>query len=564
MKQIFRRTIKMDTMEITKAEKKMSLQHLRNLLYSRSEEEYFDRYSKFCKEAPLNVVNYYNDNWHMIKDEWVRCYLCASNFNNDTNNRIESLNQKLKLFIEKFSYLTNFLEELFIFIRVHQTERDILSRNIVLLHPAFQLSSDEEKYRSLLTNFAFDYVSTQIEKMDLVKWYVTKITDKVYAVKSVSSEKIKYTVTPTTCTCVNMKSMGLPCRHIFKIRSIEKEPLYNAAFCKERWTKEYFVKYNRLWAEENIDRNDFMCTNVVKCETVTSGALLAENSVGVEKCSKLKTASIEEPSKLHFQNVDFDLSIDTRNVLQDQVITVKNLQNEDLQLIDKTHVPVDQSISVKKSQNEDVLLTIDKTHVPEDQSICVNELQNKVSQSNIVKTNKVEDPSINVENVVLQPLNSKRGRPKGSDLNAIGLLKKSKRFNCIEFNKLSNFQKAYIILQWIVHDKCLNEKTLGCDLIDVKDLNIREGMPCWIYNPEVDIVILEKFVVKEAYLLLCSCFIKSKNNVQWICSHCNIDLYADKSISCDHCLLWMHYKCEGIKKTPPLNALYFCKACKVL
>ena len=242
--QIFRRTVTMENMEINKQQKETCLRHLQKLLYSRSEEEYTIHYANFCKEAPSNVLNYYNVNWHSVKYEWVRGFLCESNFNNLTNNRIESFNQKLKLFLEKHSYLTNFLEQLFAFLAVHQNERNTLAKN-VSRRPTFEMTNDEEKYFSLLTNYGFKYVSQQMEEMIHVK-FVCKIEDTTYVVKSAASETIKYYVTPTSCTCSNFKSMGLPCRHLLKIRKIENISLYDALLCKKRWTREYLNKNHRL------------------------------------------------------------------------------------------------------------------------------------------------------------------------------------------------------------------------------------------------------------------------------------------------------------------------------
>lgn len=48
------------------------------------------------------VTEYYNTNWHNIRNEW--CLFARntySNYLNDTNNRSESMNQKLKMVTEK-------------------------------------------------------------------------------------------------------------------------------------------------------------------------------------------------------------------------------------------------------------------------------------------------------------------------------------------------------------------------------------------------------------------------------------------------------------------------------
>ena len=66
---------------------------------------------------------------------------------NMTNNRTESFNQKLKLFIEMNSFLTDFFEDLFRFLKnVNQHERNNKATNVFLKVPLFSLTDPEKKY----------------------------------------------------------------------------------------------------------------------------------------------------------------------------------------------------------------------------------------------------------------------------------------------------------------------------------------------------------------------------------------------------------------------------------
>ena len=103
-----------------------------------------------------------------------------------------------------------------------------------------------------------------------------------------------------------------------------------------------------------------------------------------------------------------------------------------------------------------------------------------------LKPNEQPD-CLNLNNIILKRLLSKRGRSKGSTLNAIGLRKRSS-FYCKTFKSMSNFEKATIILQWILK-KEYSDKVLGIDFIDVSDVDILPEVPCWIFNEEVDVSI---------------------------------------------------------------------------
>ena len=77
-----------------------SFSHLKlykKLAYSINEEEYDTLYEQLVEDAPPTVVDYFNENWQPIRDEWVMgMKFKVRNFLNTTNNRLESLNAKLK------------------------------------------------------------------------------------------------------------------------------------------------------------------------------------------------------------------------------------------------------------------------------------------------------------------------------------------------------------------------------------------------------------------------------------------------------------------------------------
>ena len=93
----FRREITAEKLSITSAQRDKALDFLQRLAYSRSEQQYQSVYNDFVMSAPPSVVQYFNRNWHDIRVQWVRGIMSsAANYGNFTNNRLESINQKLK------------------------------------------------------------------------------------------------------------------------------------------------------------------------------------------------------------------------------------------------------------------------------------------------------------------------------------------------------------------------------------------------------------------------------------------------------------------------------------
>lgn len=50
--------------------------------------------------------------WHDIRCQWVTGLKESCNFGNDTNNRLESINQKFKQVIERFARFEQFFHDL--------------------------------------------------------------------------------------------------------------------------------------------------------------------------------------------------------------------------------------------------------------------------------------------------------------------------------------------------------------------------------------------------------------------------------------------------------------------
>ena len=135
------------------------------MCYSINDEDYQKQYNLFLKAAPIHVANYFNKNWHTIRNEWVMGNKCHSgNFLNSTNNRVESFNGKLKSVIDHHSSLEMFLEGLLSIIYVLRNERDhkvVLSVQKRKFHN-YELNSAECEYLKHLTPYAGEYAVKQL------------------------------------------------------------------------------------------------------------------------------------------------------------------------------------------------------------------------------------------------------------------------------------------------------------------------------------------------------------------------------------------------------------------
>ena len=141
----FRREITTEKMGITSGQRNLSLELLQQLAYCTSAEKYQEIYFRLCNSVPSTVLEYFNKNWHPIKEQWTMGMKYNSgNFLNTTNNRLESLNAKLKSVVSKYSSLEAFIESFFLIVRVLRSERDHKAALVAQKVPVIYHSTNEK------------------------------------------------------------------------------------------------------------------------------------------------------------------------------------------------------------------------------------------------------------------------------------------------------------------------------------------------------------------------------------------------------------------------------------
>jgi len=105
----FKREISCDKLGISQAERTLCLDLLTKMTYAQSEAAYSTLYSEFKECVPKIMTEYFDDNWHGIREQWIdRLKNSQCNNMNRTNNRVESINDKLKSVISRYFGMTQF------------------------------------------------------------------------------------------------------------------------------------------------------------------------------------------------------------------------------------------------------------------------------------------------------------------------------------------------------------------------------------------------------------------------------------------------------------------------
>ena len=139
---------------------------MQKLAYATLEEEYDTLYAQLERDSPSEVVNYFNENWHSIKCEWVLGLQSAcGSFLNATNNRLESINGKLKQVISCHSSLEEFVSRFFVILTPLRTERD--HKAAIMFQKGkvqpYEQGSPESEYSKFLTTYASTFVMKQLK-----------------------------------------------------------------------------------------------------------------------------------------------------------------------------------------------------------------------------------------------------------------------------------------------------------------------------------------------------------------------------------------------------------------
>lgn len=252
-----RREVSCEKLGISQGERSMCLEILSKMVYARSEEEYSKLYDDL-KNAPQRVVEYFDDNWHAIRQEWVEGLKNACcNFMNRTNNRVESINQKLKSVISRYSGVTQFFHDLMKCLTTLKVERDHRALEVTMKRRVSTYSTDSayHQYMSLLTPYSFEYVKTQLEQSNKVK-IIQDIDEKSC---SLESKGQLITSDIDSCCCGFVSAMKLPCKHIFAVRQSKSLSEFDEALCADRWKLQYFISnhhaYHNVGGQSSAENN---------------------------------------------------------------------------------------------------------------------------------------------------------------------------------------------------------------------------------------------------------------------------------------------------------------------
>jgi len=102
--QTFRREITAEKRKMNRINCKRAIEVLTDMVYAVSEKQYFELYNELVKMDEILLMEYFNDNWHNIREMWILGLRDKhAHFFNRTNNRTEAFNGKIQSLVKKYS-----------------------------------------------------------------------------------------------------------------------------------------------------------------------------------------------------------------------------------------------------------------------------------------------------------------------------------------------------------------------------------------------------------------------------------------------------------------------------
>ena len=236
-------------MGITAAQRVTVLELISKLAYAQSEESYQIIYEQLMETKLKAVLNYFDENWHHIREQWVEGLKHDScHYLNSTNNRLESINQKIKSVVSKYSSVVTFFQELmkcFDSLALERDHRAVMIFHKVSVNP-YAENTPLYEYQNYLTPYAFSYVVKQFSLADKVK--LTELIDPDSLCTNFYLKERTITTSILTCNCGFFKAMQLPCRHMFSLRRQLQLDLFDKQLCGVRWTRDYYKSSQRVFS----------------------------------------------------------------------------------------------------------------------------------------------------------------------------------------------------------------------------------------------------------------------------------------------------------------------------
>jgi len=242
--------------DVEKSKREKCREIVRKLVFADSESSYLKYKEQLFESANEGLCKAFIKNWESCKSMWVTYERDqVAHFNNTTNNRLESHNQKLKDVTTRTSSLSEMFNNVLLFIEStkHETYHVAFTEEFTSRCTEDTGIAGVAELQSICTQYAADLMVKQIKLALQVDYTVQTLVDSSNVV--ISYKEHSHTVSPEagTCTCTFQRTLLMPCRHIFKYRDHCGHAMFEPSLVAKRWLKSYQFHVGMAFSSSHDD-----------------------------------------------------------------------------------------------------------------------------------------------------------------------------------------------------------------------------------------------------------------------------------------------------------------------
>ena len=236
IKYLFKQIVDLD---VAKENHDQARESIRRLVNADSEESYTTLKQELYDNTNHAFQGYLIKNWDVCREKWVK-FLCDDHlhFANTTNNRLECHNHKLKDVVTWSMLISDMFEKVLLFCRTNATE---YSRKLfVEQFSTCSMANDSiPGVTDIYSTCTAERFVEQLKLSHSVKYTITIGESDGTFVAVYTSHQHHVSLITNCCSCSFSKVMGLPCQHMFAVRTSQNLPVFDLHLVARKWHKDY-------------------------------------------------------------------------------------------------------------------------------------------------------------------------------------------------------------------------------------------------------------------------------------------------------------------------------------
>ena len=266
IKYLFKQIVDLD---VAKENRDQARESIRRLVNADSEESYTTLKQELYDNINHAFQGYFIKNWDVCREKWVKfLHDYHLHFANTTNNRLECHNHKLKDVASRAMLISDMFEKMLLFCRTNTTEysHKLFVEQFSTCNMANDSIPGVTDICSTCTAYSAERIVEQLKLSNSVKYTITIGESDGTFVAVYKSHQHHVSSITNCCSCSFSKVMGLPCRHIFAVRTSQNLPVFDLHLVAKRWHKDYQLLVDST--DQTPDLQD--CSATVELSTIVT------------------------------------------------------------------------------------------------------------------------------------------------------------------------------------------------------------------------------------------------------------------------------------------------------